>query len=274
MDAAIKFLANNPSGLATRFDEINYVQALAYAEEYGTIELDMSQILDSNANQNYKTFLIEIDGSIYEVDLNKEPEGDGALLNAINVDWAVKLLKIIYVNELKFKDKREKLLSLERINFRGGELKSIPSEFKLLKKLETLCLDCNNFTEVPIEIQSLTNLNFLTLAMNNISKLPSFLYDLKNLDVLSLGYNPINEIPRGIGELNKLTVLSLCRTPIKTLPEDIVNLTKLEILELSDMPNLVLSPNQIAWISKLKENGCLVGLGNQEVEEPFLHCMW
>jgi hypothetical protein len=77
MEKAIVHLSNNKHSLGTCFNEISYPQAVGYAGEMGQITYQQG---------SYIEFSIQINRKKYQVTLNSEPDGDGAVLNAKNID--------------------------------------------------------------------------------------------------------------------------------------------------------------------------------------------
>ncbi len=73
MEKAIVNLSTDSYPLGTCFKEIQYVQALAYADEVGNI---ISQ------SGKYIEFNVEIDRVEYRVSLNQEPNGNSAILTS------------------------------------------------------------------------------------------------------------------------------------------------------------------------------------------------
>jgi hypothetical protein len=73
MKNAIVYLSTDSHPLGTCFEEIHYAQALAYADEVGSIRSQSGQYIEFN---------VEIDGVEYFVTLNREPNGNGAILTS------------------------------------------------------------------------------------------------------------------------------------------------------------------------------------------------
>lgn len=73
MKKGIVHLSTDSYPLGTCFEEIHYAQALAYADEVGSIISKSGQ---------YVEFNVEIDGINYFVTLNREPGGNGAILTS------------------------------------------------------------------------------------------------------------------------------------------------------------------------------------------------
>jgi len=73
MEEAIINLSTDSYHLGTCFRDIHYIQALAYADEVGSI---------NSRSGKYVGFNVEIDGVEYCVTLNQEPNGNGAILTS------------------------------------------------------------------------------------------------------------------------------------------------------------------------------------------------
>uniref|UniRef100_A0A4W4F338 Leucine-rich repeat protein SHOC-2 n=1 Tax=Electrophorus electricus TaxID=8005 RepID=A0A4W4F338_ELEEL len=64
------------------------------------------------------------------------------------------------------------LCNLEIISLSDNQLKEIPAELGLLKKLTEINLNNNKLTEIPQQLYNLTQLRKLHLARNNLTDLP------------------------------------------------------------------------------------------------------
>jgi hypothetical protein len=73
IEKAITYLSSDSYPLGTCFNEFHYVQVLAYADEVGNI---LSQ------SRQYVEFSVEIDAKEYFVTLNREPNGNGAIITS------------------------------------------------------------------------------------------------------------------------------------------------------------------------------------------------
>ena len=76
MEKAVLYLSSDPNPLGACIDGIHYAQALAYAQERGQITKNSGQ---------YVEFNVTIDNQVFSVTLNREPGGNGAILNARRV---------------------------------------------------------------------------------------------------------------------------------------------------------------------------------------------
>jgi len=258
MEKAIKYLSKRESAIGTCFKEISYPQALGYASELGTI---------TNQRGPYIEFEVQIDEKSYAVTLNKEPIGRGAILTAKNFDW-VKNVYSWFVHHMGHHNLPDisKIPSLTWIQLGSGinpeiygcDINEIPIDLCKMRTLERLYLQNNKIEKLPEEIGDLVNLKDFKLGGNNLKALPKSIGNLKNLEILTVWLNELVDVPPEIGQLKKLKGLSFWGNPFASLPEEITNLTQLRELELGDMPNLVLSSSQKAWIKRLEENGCEV----------------
>jgi Leucine-rich repeat (LRR) protein len=137
-------------------------------------------------------------------------------------------------------------LSLNNLN-----LKEIPEEIKVFKRLRGLNLRENNIKEIPEFVLNLKKLTSLDLSGNNIKTIPENIDKLDRLGYLILADNGIKEIPASIGKLSELTVLHLQSNGIKKLPNSIKNLKKLEELRLK-LNQIGELPAEITNLTKLK----------------------
>ena len=259
LNNAIKFLAKENSVIAVCFTEINYVQALAFVSEFGKM---------IKKTGTYIEFNIAIEGCIYAVILDREPNGKGIVLNAKNIHWVMhvhmwlsKYLSYKYVPTFTEIPLLTSIVLGSAIHPEYSyNVKEISVYLCKSKSLEKLYLQHNLIAELPEEIGDLENLKDLKLGGNCLKKLPKTIGNLKNLEILTAWSNELVEIPPEIGQLSNLKGLSFWGNPLAKLPEEITKLTKLEILELGLMPNLTLSPSQKIWINNLIESGCDVWL--------------
>ena len=73
VEKGIICLSEDSSPLGTHLEGLHYAQVLAYADEYARI---------THTSGQYVEFNVMIDGSKYLVTLNREPNGNGAILNS------------------------------------------------------------------------------------------------------------------------------------------------------------------------------------------------
>jgi len=102
-----------------------------------------------------------------------------------------------------------------------GNLKTIPSEIRLLTQLRGLNLACNQITSIPDAISALTQLRYLNLAHNKITVIPDAIHALTQLKALDLACNQITVIPNAISALTNLWQLDLAGNQITEIPDAI-----------------------------------------------------
>ena len=143
------------------------------------------------------------------------------------------------------------------LNFKGGSMEELPSNFGLLINLETLNLnECRSLRALPEGFGKLSNLQTLDLSGTALVTLPEGFGDLKNLEKLGLGYcDALVSLPEGFGQLEKLHTLSLaCCTSLVSLSEGFGDLTNLATLYLDDAPAGRSMP--AALKAQLEAQGC------------------
>lgn len=263
---AIVFLSEKHEGESICFDEINYIQARAYVEEFGEIKKEIGLYLE---------LLISIEGDSYRVCLNKEPIGKGAIFKVENISWMIRLRDWLD-QYMRSSDLPEpwNIRSLKNVVLGSGvnpefylhvRFKRLPPEICELCNLENLYLQNAGLVELPYNIGKLQRLKNLKLGGNRLKTLPASIGRLQSLEVLTVWLNELESVPAEIGMLKNLRGLSFWENPLARLPDEIVELTNLKELEIYFMPNLKLTDSQIEWLVALKENGCEI-LADDEVE--------
>lgn len=261
LQKAIVYLSKNESIIGTCFKEISYQHAHAYASELGVMTYQSGPYIE---------FEVQIDEKSYAVTLNREPNGNGAVLTAKNFDWVKNVyswfVKYMGHHNLPMTSKIPSLtwIQLGSVTLGGRDIQEIPVDLCKIKTLEQLCLQFNQIESLPEEIGDLINLKDFKLGGNRLKTLPRSIGNLEKLEILTVWWNDLIKVPPEIGQLKNLRGLSFWGNPLASLPEEIANLTQLRELELYRMPNLVLSLNQKAWIKKLAENGCNVLLDDSQ----------
>jgi len=160
------------------------------------------------------------------------------------------------------------------------ELKNIPKEFGLLKKLKRLEIEGTGLEQLPDEIGNFQNLEDLRISNNRKLKslpqsigllinlddayiqgnggekielgIPKEIGNLKKIVRLQLPSNNLKSIPAEIGKLKTLTELDLNFNHIKELPKEIYNLENLETLELS-YNQLTVLPKELVQLKNLSD---------------------
>ncbi|CAM9727922.1 unnamed protein product [Chrysoparadoxa australica] len=123
-----------------------------------------------------------------------------------------------------------------------NQLRNIPDELGLLRKLETLWLDDNQLTSFPACLTKLTELREVRLPGNRISSLPADMSQLDKLQILDLGNNQLEEVGATLGTLSALQVLILRQNDISVLPEALSKLKRLKMLAVSTNKLRALTP--------------------------------
>ena len=111
---------------------------------------------------------------------------------------------------------------------------------------------------IPRNRNDLLNLKKLNLYGLNLDYLPPEISQLKELVFIDLGHNNLKELPLNFKELKNLNFLSIAMNNFKQLPDSIVNLTELKNLWFNNNKNLLLSNEQLEWITKLKSKDCYI----------------
>jgi Leucine-rich repeat (LRR) protein len=90
----------------------------------------------------------------------------------------------------------EGLPELEELNMYGNSVSVIvvPTNPKILSKLEILDLGYNDISRLPDELDQLQSLRTLKVMNNLISKVPMRICDM-DLRVIDVSYNPVIEPP-------------------------------------------------------------------------------
>jgi len=105
-------------------------------------------------------------------------------------------------------------VKVNKIEWIGKNLTSIPSSLYQCQNLKELNLNFNNLEYLPDEISRLQNLTSITLNKNKLSVLPATIGSLSKLQYLSLIYNNLQFLPDEIRFLSNLKILHLEGNPI------------------------------------------------------------
>ncbi|CAL7936057.1 unnamed protein product [Xylocopa violacea] len=136
----------------------------------------------------------------------------------------------------------EYLSHLVDLNLYNCRLKYLPNSLNMLKALNCLNLDDNQFYVLPSVICELTNLKKLWACRNKIAKVPSNLGDLSNLEILFLSTNQLTDLPMSCANLNRLEVCCLCTNKFQRIPDCIAKgMRNLQILMVSQNPYMELN---------------------------------
>ncbi|XP_045792994.1 disease resistance protein At4g27190-like [Trifolium pratense] len=162
---------------------------------------------------------------------------------------------LLQINELpkKFDCPNVKLLVFESAN----RFLEIPDTiFDGMGSLKVLDITLLNLSSLPTSFRSLTDLQTLCLnqcVLENID----IIGDLKNLEILSLEDSSMIKLPNKIREMTQLRMLDLSNAGIEIIPPNIIS-------SLSNLEELYMGNTSITWEdenSQQKENASLAELG-------------
>jgi len=156
-----------------------------------------------------------------------------------------------------------RLVGLRQIIIEHGFLSELPAEIGNLINLNVLSVENNFSFKIPAEIGLLINLEDLSLSCSAEDiYLPPEVWLLTNLESLYIFCKQIEIMPQ-IENLKKLKSLELYVEKLSELPGEVINLLRLKTLRITVFEEpLNLTYEQTKWITRLKENGCLVELRN------------
>lgn len=147
-------------------------------------------------------------------------------------------------------------------------LKTLPSSFGNLKKLQSLALDGNRFKEIPTGVFQCKNLTYLDMARNQLEYISPEIGQLVNLSYLKLSINNFRELPETIGNLKKLQRLRLDYLNLDSLPQGIGGLRSLEMIEICH-GKVGDIPTEVKHLKNLKD----VYLIHTEISETDLNVL-
>ncbi len=175
-----------------------------------------------------------------------------------------------------------KFIGLEKITMSRIELKKIPENISLLKKLKKLDFGINKIKVIPLGID-LPSLEFLNLGHNKLTNIPEDMQlpNLKKLDLSSnegikklpnninlekieeikINYCSLNELPVNLSYLKNIINLSLKNNKLTYLPENINELKNIKTLIL-DNNSLSFLPENICYLDNLET----LSLNNNSIE--------
>lgn len=158
-------------------------------------------------------------------------------LDSINgKDWEHKLENEILQKKRNIKIKTDfiSVFKTKEYAIFDKELLIFPKEVTKLKKLKTLYI-CNNlFTEIDESICNLKKLKSLLLYNNKLQNFPQEILCLNQLEELYLNHNMISEIPTNIAKLESLKFLDLRDNSLDDLPDEFSKMKNLETLDITN----------------------------------------
>lgn len=272
-------LGNEGTGEGTSIQGIHYLQAKTFLDEKGE-HVESLNLLH--------TYLLKSDGSVLLVELNKEPQGSGAIFRVKNMDWLLRIhrwaragnlpqkrisLADLYKLEIFSDDPLDDIGSsildqpveslpadfyrlpyLKKLFINGKALVSLGTNIGKMKSLEVLNVSAADV--IPPEVGALENLVALQFAWGQVEHVPEEIGGLRKLRYLMLHDNRIASIPASIGHLPELTVLKLEKNRLCSLPESVTSNTRLHALEVGDnqldhLPSFPRVPNRYTSIHKV-----------------------
>lgn len=133
-------------------------------------------------------------------------------------------------NNIKSFECLSSLVQLEYLDLSFNRIESFPRKFGSLIQLKTLNLSRNSISEIPTEIKLITKLENLHLSKNPIVDIEP-LCSLTNLKILNLMYNEICHF-KCLSSLEKLIELDLHSSNMETIKQIIVIFKKSCVLDL------------------------------------------
>ncbi len=172
------------------------------------------------------------------------------IINLINLEE----FDMTFINLREMPKEIFMLRKLKKLTLNGNNyLKTLPFYIENIENLEELNISFTHLIEIPREVFMLKNLKKITLNGNkNLKKIPVDIYNLKTLEELNISFFNLIEIPKELFRLNNLKVLDISNNSLEKISNKIGKLINLEKLDISDN-NLTDISKQIGLLSKLKE---------------------
>ncbi|MDP1691726.1 MAG: leucine-rich repeat domain-containing protein [Burkholderiaceae bacterium] len=279
VERALLHLSAEGTGWGTCFSEISYLQAKTFLDEKGEF---------IEAVNLHRTYLLGTSGTALRVQLDKEPQGRGAIFRVVSLDWLVGLQQWARAGNLP--ERNIGLLNLYNLEaftdnpydssgnpLLDNEIVALPPNFDKLPKLQKLWLSGKSFAslaptinkfqslrvlhvsesiEIPAGIGSLECLESLQFSHGSVERIPSGIGALQSLTHLGLDNNRILSVPSSIGDLKGLWTLDLRRNRIQSLPDSITANDTIQALllgdnQLSELPRFPKRPNKYKYMSTI-----------------------
>ncbi len=197
-----------------------------FEKEYGGIPKDPNAPIEQviailKLHQEPPTDLVKTESLINLIDLQfifqrLNPKKESLAISKTTINAIpTNITNLSYLTTLKITDNKD--------------LKTLPLELFLLKKLTFLCICANQIVDIHPDIRQLQQLRDLRLNNNQIKTLPDTFSELPNLIHFMARGNQISKLPSNFGKL-KLQTLSLSQNKFKTFPPEILNMTSLTSL--------------------------------------------
>jgi len=125
--------------------------------------------------------------------------------------------------------------SLLELTLCTNQLRALPYEIGMLRRLRVLMLKENRISELPPTIGSCVSLTELYVGFNALTTLPDEIAGCQALKTLDVRNNRITELRPSIGSLN-LSLLDVQNNELRTLPPELCRMTTLRALPLEGNP--------------------------------------
>lgn len=272
VEAAIKFLSQQPSRLGACIEGVSYIQAYAYLSEHGVLHEEASK---------YFKYSVDIDGSSYCGTLGLEPRGSLAMFTSQDISWVVivrdwlaknlnpeehewSLADIIEMRSIGYDGLPQFIPGVEYIpeqlfncnNLRclyleDTKIKKIPGSIGKCASLNLLSINGSEIRDFPLELSNCHNIEFIYISKSQISNLPREIGDILSLKELYIDGNKISAIPPQLFRLVNLSSLVLCGNRISSIPPEICELLALEAFNIS-RNSISIIPESFFKLSRLE----------------------
>lgn len=163
-------------------------------------------------------------------------------------------------------------VSLRRLSWKKGGLRSLPACIGNLSRLEYLNLSGNTISELPDSFGNLDSLVTLDLGGNQSGvlapvlagcdslsvlrvgnlflngTLPALVAGLPRLRVLDVSFNGFTAVPEAIWSCPMLREVSLDGNRITRIPQALMSMATLKVLSISDNPLCSVPPAEAEWL--------------------------
>jgi hypothetical protein len=187
-------------------------------------------------------------------------------------------VKNLNLKNADLKELPEEISLLKRLNsldLSGNHLKSLP-DLSSLEELGVLNLNNNEFCELPNHVGKIPELQVLILSNNNLVRLDESITELSNLKLLALSGNQLTFLPKTLGKLSSLQQLSADNNFLMELPQTISGLKSLMKLylhnnRLSEIPESIAKLKSLKILSATQNQ--ITSLPNEIGTLPKLHAL-
>jgi leucine-rich repeat protein SHOC2 len=126
--------------------------------------------------------------------------------------------------------------SLETLLLSSKDIKTLGSNFSLIKSMKTLVIGENSLTQFPDNFSKLTQLREMTISFENMASANSFFREMNPnaLEKLDISYSKITRLPPSIERFKNLKELNLEGIHLDNLPTQLTTLSQLQLLNLKN----------------------------------------